>query len=802
MKSMLLYSLVVLTCLCFTFTSAVHADFDQVGKIPAPLSMCGTPRYVMGLASDGENLFVATDCMGASYVYLISPTTGAILAASEFSKSIPGCPDDHPHLRSAAYDYDTGYYWVGDKPRDLIALDWVDDTSIQIMFSFGTSEIQMPSGMVYGGDGILFVLNKVESTLVRMGTDGTVYDVYGLPDIPNPSGLAAYGDNLFVLSRDDADVYEITKQAALIEIHSLGDAFSGCCDGDDPCLQAASFHDDFLYIGGNSDSISIFAFADSGIVIPEGDSVAVGIPGELEFTFESVIDSGLLYVNETQMEDPCPVPPGVQLYPEFYEVNTNAFFDFVVEVAVIDTVLPPTVPSERIRVFTRPSGPCGVWRDATVEYVEEIQTLRINGRTRSEDDEFSWFAIADDTRRPADVVGVKFGYLRGHIESGQDSIPPDALADIMAALDAAETAYCKGLPLVAEALLGDLEAIVRHTPAIPHTYDPGSPGTNLAGRIISRAHTLAFSLRYSNDEAVVTTAEVDPQLIRVGVPGLLISAIVEVPEGLDPFAVDAACVYMEGLAKCIPGSLSVADFDDDGDPEIRAVFRQGDVEEAFEESGPATARITCFIEGYEVRAVVDVEAVLPVVQVAVEPQLEGGIIYPVIWEGFDCESMHPYALSFSADGGLTWDIISVFIEGHSYDWLVPNISTDDGVLKVTCVDRNGVEQSIYSGILIITASAGVDGVPAGFRLALSPNPATAGLTVEFSSPRAQEVALDVYSVRGELVKTLFRGRVDRGVAQLYWQTDNQAGRRVSPGTYFVVFRGETRTLTEKIVIQR
>lgn len=800
MKTRLLYCLVLSALMCAVFAGGVRADFDQVGKIPAPLSMCGTPRYVMGLASDGSNLFVATDCMGGSYVYLISPGTGAILAASEFNGDIPGYPNDHPHLRSAAYDYDTGYYWIGDKPRELIALTWLDATSIEVMSSFSASAIQMPTGLVYGGDGVLFVLNKVESTLVRMGTDGAVLDAYDLPAIPNPTGLAAYGDNLFVLSRDDAVMYEITKQAALVEVHSFGDAFDGCCDGDAPCLHAATFHEDLLYVGSNADSICIFAF--SGIVIPEGDSVAVGIPGEIELTFESVTDSGMLYVDETQVEDPCPAPPGVQLYPEFYEVNTSAFFDFLVEVALIDTSLPPTVPPERIRVFTRPSGPCGMWRDATVEYVEEVETFAINRRSRSEDDEFSWFAIADDMRSPAEVVGVKFGYLRGHIESGQDSIPADVLPQVFAALDAAELAYCRGLLLVAEALLGDMEAIIRNTPAIPHTYDPDNPGTNLAGRIVSRAHTLAFSLRYSNDEAMMSTAVVDPQLIRAGVPGLLISATVEVPEGLDPFTVDAACVYMEGLAKCIPGSLGVADFDDDGDPEIRAVFRQGDVEEAFDESGPATAWITCFIEGYEVRAMADVEVVLPVVQVAVEPQLSGGSTYPVTWEAFDCESMHPFALSFSADGGLTWVIVSAFIEGQYYDWLVPNISTDDGVLKVTCVDRQGVEQNIYSGLLLITVSAGVDDVPAGFRLALSPNPATAGLAVEFSSPKAQEVALDVYSVKGELVKTLFRGRVDQGVERLNWQGDNQAGRRVSPGTYFVVYKGETRTLTEKVVIQR
>lgn len=791
--------MVVVSCICFLVASAVHADFDLVGRIPAP-NDGGWFDFVTGIGSDGDDLLVTTSHVGSTCVYLISPETGEILKSARLTTGMVPCPGPCPKLISAAYDAEGRQYWVGDIGGRFIAFTWVSDHEIQVEDCLDPEDLLIPSGLDFAGGTDIHALDALYRKLVVIGATGEVEESYALPGIGIPTGLTSHGGNLFATAVDDGVVYEMTTEAELVEVHALHDGMKGFCS---PTLHSAAFHDGLLYLGGSEDSVSIFAFSDSGIVIPEGDSIAVGIPGELEFTFESVIDSGLLYIDEKTDEDPCPVPPGVQLFPEFYEVNTSAFFDFVVEVAVIDTVLPPGVPDERVRVFTRPSGPCGMWRDATVEYVEEIPTLRINRRSRSEDDEFSWFAIAEDSRAPAEVVGVKFGNLRSHIESGRDSIPEGALAEILASLDAAELAYCQGRPLAAEALLGDMEAIVRNNPSIPHTYDPDNPGTNLAGRIISRAHTLAFSLRYSDDEAIMTSAEVDPRVIHVGIPGLTIGAVLEVPEGMDPFAVAEDCVYMEGMAKCIPGSLSVADHDDDGQVEIRAVFYQGDVEEAFDEGGPEDILITCFIENYEVRAMAAVEVVFPEVEVAVESELLGGSTCPIAWEGFDCESVYPYALSFSADCGLSWDLVSAFIEEQSYDWVVPNISTDDGILKVTCNDRNGVKHSIYSGTLIITASAGVDEIPvADFRLALNPNPTTAGLVIEFASPRAQDVALDVYSVRGELIKTLFRGRVEQGVGQVHWQGDNQAGRRVSAGTYFVVFRSETRTLTEKVVIQR
>jgi hypothetical protein len=257
------------------------------------------------------------------------------------------------------------------------------------------------------------------------------------------------------------------------------------------------------------------------------------------------------------------------------------------------------------------------------------------------------------------------------------------------------------------------------------------------------------------------------------------------------------------MAKCIPGSLSVANYDEDDDLEIRAVFYQGDVEEAFDESGPATVDITCFIGGYEVGATADVEVFVPVVQVAEEPMLEGGSTHLVTWEDFDCGSAYPFSLLFSEDAGMNWQIVMALIDEQECYWLVPDIDTNEGMLRVTCLDASGELQSVYSGLLFIRTTAGVDDVPVSdFRLALSPNPMSTGLTVEFASPTAQDVDLSVYSVRGELVKTLFRGRVDEGVEQLYWKGLNRSGKLVSPGTYFVVFRGETRTLTEKVIIQR
>jgi hypothetical protein len=101
------------------------------------------------------------------------------------------------------------------------------------------------------------------------------------------------------------------------------------------------------------------------------------------------------------------------------------------------------------------------------------------------------------------VIELKFLYTRGAITTNQDSIPGAVYSEIITLLNEAESEFYGGNYPLAAVLVDSLAEIVRNTPAIPHTYYPGEQGHNIAGLIISSAHTLSFSL-FSFDLSGVT----------------------------------------------------------------------------------------------------------------------------------------------------------------------------------------------------------------------------------------------------------------------------------------------------------
>jgi hypothetical protein len=129
-----------------------------------------------------------------------------------------------------------------------------------------------------------------------------------------------------------------------------------------------------------------------------------------------------------------------------------------------------------------------------VDSLEQIPILATLSRMQSEDDEFSMFALGVDSRDPAGIINLKFDYLEEAIVSNQDSIPDSTYNRIVALLDSAQSKFLDSLPILAAAYVDSIAEVVKAEPDIPHVYYPGEQGHNIAGMIISSAHTLYFSL--------------------------------------------------------------------------------------------------------------------------------------------------------------------------------------------------------------------------------------------------------------------------------------------------------------------
>jgi hypothetical protein len=81
-----------------------------------------------------------------------------------------------------------------------------------------------------------------------------------------------------------------------------------------------------------------------------------------------------------------------------------------------------------------------------------------------------------------------------------------------------------------------------------------------------------------------------------------------------------------------------------------------------------------------------------------------------------------------------------------------------------------------------------------------PNPFNLGTVVRYQLPEASYVALRIYNIAGQLVKTLVDGWQDSGFREVTWNGVGDNGEKVSSGIYFCLLKTSTAKRVEKIVL--
>jgi hypothetical protein len=84
----------------------------------------------------------------------------------------------------------------------------------------------------------------------------------------------------------------------------------------------------------------------------------------------------------------------------------------------------------------------------------------------------------------------------------------------------------------------------------------------------------------------------------------------------------------------------------------------------------------------------------------------------------------------------------------------------------------------------------------------APNPAPGAATLTFALAQAGDADLSIYSVDGRRVRSLARGRRDAGAHHLTWRGDDEAGRPVAPGVYWVRLQAQGLTFNRRLVLLR
>jgi hypothetical protein len=81
-----------------------------------------------------------------------------------------------------------------------------------------------------------------------------------------------------------------------------------------------------------------------------------------------------------------------------------------------------------------------------------------------------------------------------------------------------------------------------------------------------------------------------------------------------------------------------------------------------------------------------------------------------------------------------------------------------------------------------------------------PNPFTSSTGISYNVKQEGAVRLEIYNLKGQLVKTLFNGKAKSGSYQLTWNGDDAKGQAVSAGVYFYKMQAGSYTSTRKMVL--
>ncbi len=129
-----------------------------------------------------------------------------------------------------------------------------------------------------------------------------------------------------------------------------------------------------------------------------------------------------------------------------------------------------------------------------------------------------------------------------------------------------------------------------------------------------------------------------------------------------------------------------------------------------------------------------------------------------------------------------------------------------GQYVVIAADDRGFETGRYFLVLLRSATDVTDGdnsIPTGFSVEQNhPNPFNPQTTISFSLPRSATVAISIYNLLGETVRTLVSQTLPPGRHAVVWDGRDDNGGEVSSGVYFYRLRADDFTATKKMLLLR
>ena len=150
------------------------------------------------------------------------------------------------------------------------------------------------------------------------------------------------------------------------------------------------------------------------------------------------------------------------------------------------------------------------------------------------------------------------------------------------------------------------------------------------------------------------------------------------------------------------------------------------------------------------------------------------------------------------------------LENNGYFKLVTGFSNGVLLSNLRAGVSNLAPWTVYRGALNRQASFAATGyvdnedhvqTPVFDRLSQNyPNPFNPTTTIRYSIDEPGPVSLDIYNIKGQLVKSLYRGTGEVGSHSAIWDGLDKSGNACSSGVYFYRLKTKNTSLTRKMLM--
>ncbi len=125
--------------------------------------------------------------------------------------------------------------------------------------------------------------------------------------------------------------------------------------------------------------------------------------------------------------------------------------------------------------------------------------------------------------------------------------------------------------------------------------------------------------------------------------------------------------------------------------------------------------------------------------------------------------------------------------------------------RVKASDNQGYE-TWCDDIFQISIETGIESeeeIPLAYHLFQNyPNPFNPETVIQYQLPKSDQVVLQIYDIRGSLVRTLVENQINAGTYKVLWDGKDQQGMPVSSGIYFVVIKTDHFIQNRKMILIR